>query len=203
MIMFGGIHKPSTAVHCEKSNDVWKLNLETWSWHRQEVEGEPRPHGRLGQTQVVLDNNNLLIIGGSGGPTLNYCDAWILNMEGVVWRWKQVEIEGKSNKPNNIWTNPGCKIGEKIVVLNRIRENQTCPIVYYPKNSWVTRRNPQEDSKLARIDLANRQPDRDENVNGRRGVLRNHKREANDEDLYQPGCSNNQRGEILVRHFDV
>jgi F-box protein 42 len=110
MIMFGGIHKPSTAVHCEKSNDVWKLNLETWSWHRQEVEGEPRPHGRLGQTQVVLDNNNLLIIGGSGGPTLNYCDAWILNMEGVVWRWKQVEIEGKSNKPNNIWTNPGCKV---------------------------------------------------------------------------------------------
>jgi F-box protein 42 len=108
--MFGGIHKPSTAVHCEKSNDVWKLNLETWSWHRQEVEGEPRPHGRLGQTQVVLDNNNLLIIGGSGGPTLNYCDAWILNMEGVVWRWKQVEIEGKSNKPNNIWTNPGCKV---------------------------------------------------------------------------------------------
>lgn len=89
------------------------------------------------------------------------------------------------------------------MVLNRIRENQTCPIVYYPKNSWVTRRNPQEDSKLARIDLANRQPDRDENVNGRRGVLRNHKREANDEDLYQPGCSNNQRGEILVRHFDV
>ncbi|KYB27517.1 F-box only protein 42 [Tribolium castaneum] len=201
MIVFGGIHKPSTAVHCEKSNDIWKLNLETWTWYRQEVEGEPRPNGRLGQTQVVLDPKHLLIIGGSGGPTLNYCDAWILNMEGAVWKWKQVDIEGKANKPNNIWTNPGCKIGDKIVMLNRIREDQTCPIVYYPKNSWVNRRSPQEDSKLARIDLASREPDRDENVNGRRGVLRNQKREADDDDVYQPGCSNNQRGDILINNW--
>lgn len=91
------------------------------------------------------------------------------------------------------------QIGDKIVVLNRIREDQTCPIVYYPKNSWVNRRNPQEDSKSARIDLASREQDRDENVNGRRGVLRNHKREADDDEVYQPGCSYNSRGDILVQ----
>lgn len=74
-------------------------------------------------------------------------------------------------------------------MLNRIYEDPTCPVVYYPKNSWVTRRNAHEDGKSARIDLASRQPDRDENVNGKRGILRNHKREAEDE----PGCSNNNR----------
>lgn len=91
------------------------------------------------------------------------------------------------------------QIGDKIVVLNRIREDQTCPIVYYPKNVWGNhRRNPRQDSKSHRIDLANREPDKDENVNGRRGVLKNHKREAEDDDLYQAGSSNNQRLELLV-----
>lgn len=81
------------------------------------------------------------------------------------------------------------QIGDKIVVLNRIRENQSNSIVYYPKNSWINRRNPEEESKSARIDLANREPDRDENINGRRGVLRSRK---GVEDLDQPRCSFNQ-----------
>lgn len=128
MIIFGGFQRPNNAVHSVKSNDVWKLNLQTWTWYLQEVEGNVRPQGRLGQTQVVLDEKNLLIMGGSGscfsiyflfifvnvahlgGPTINCNDAWILNMEGDVWRWKEVVIEGRCNKPNSTWTNPGCKV---------------------------------------------------------------------------------------------
>lgn len=38
-----------------------------------------------------------------------------------------------------------------------------------------------DDGRLARIDLASRQTDKDENVNGKRGILRN-KREGDEEE---------------------
>ncbi|XP_060516603.1 F-box only protein 42 [Cylas formicarius] len=177
MIIFGGLQKPNTAVHCEKSNDIWKLNLETWTWHKQEVQGGAKPFGRFGQTQVILDECNLLILGGSGGPTMQYCDGWVLNMSGSLWKWIKVDIQGKSNEPSNIWSNPGCKIGDKIVVLNRVRQKEDFSVVYYPRSQWHQQNVP-EDGRLSRIDLANRKPDKDDNVNGRRGVLKNPKREA-------------------------
>lgn len=70
----------------------------------------PKPNGRFGQTQVVLDDENILILGGSGGPSYQYYDAWILNMSGRLWRWKKVKLEGTSNEPINLWGNPGCKV---------------------------------------------------------------------------------------------
>lgn len=79
--------------------------------------GGPKPNGRFGQTQVVLDKENLLILGGSGGPIFHYCDAWILNMSGDLWKWKKIEITGKSNEPTNIWSNPGCKVGNAVINL--------------------------------------------------------------------------------------
>lgn len=192
MIIFGGLQKPSSAVHCEKSNDIWRLNLETWTWYKQEVQEGPKPNGRFGQTQVILDDNNLLILGGSGGPTMQYGDCWILNMEGNLWKWIKVEILGKPNEPTNIWSNPGCKIGDKIIVLNRIRHNEESPIVYFPRSHW--NQNVPEDGRLSRIDLANRRTDVDDNVNGKRGVLtKNLKREVEEEDddrfLSLPGPS--------------
>ncbi|CAG9769122.1 unnamed protein product [Ceutorhynchus assimilis] len=200
MIIFGGLQKPSTAVHCEKSNDIWKLHLETWTWYKQEVEDGPKPHGRFGQTQVILDDTNLLILGGSGGPNSQFCDCWILNMVGNLWRWIKVDIVGKSNEPVNVWSNPGCKVGDKVVVLNRIRQNDENPIVYYPRSQWNLT---SEDSRLSRIDLANRRPDVDENVNGRRGNLRNSKREAEEHDESVPGPSfvANNIPEIRVSQF--
>lgn len=70
------------------------------------------------------------------------------------------------------------QIGDKIVVLNRLREEETSPITYYPKATWVNCRTVPDDGRLARIDLASRPPDTDENVNGKRGTLRNQKREV-------------------------
>ncbi|XP_023017017.2 F-box only protein 42 isoform X1 [Leptinotarsa decemlineata] len=183
MIVFGGLQKPSNAVHCEKSNEIWKLNLNSWSWHKQAVESGPKPNGRFGQIQVVLDDENLLILGGSGGPKFHYCDCWLLNMSGDLWRWKKVEIIGKCNEPSKMWSIPGCKIGDKIVMLNRIQEPEISPIAYYPKNTWnIDNRTVPEDGRSARIDLASRNNDKDENVNGKRGTLRNSKREAEDEE---------------------
>lgn len=50
--------------------------------------------------------------------------------------------------------------------------------MYYSKGNWVHRRGQDdEDIKSARIDLAQRLVDRDENINGRRGTLKNVKRD--------------------------
>lgn len=170
MIIFGGLQKPSTAVHSEKSNDIWKLNLETWTWYKQPVYGGPKPAARFGQTQVILDDKNLLILGGTGGPNNQFSDCWLLNMEGVVWKWTQIIIEGKENAPGNISSNPGCKIGDKIVILNRIKHQDDSGIVYYPRSEW--NQQPTKDPRLSRIDVASRKADLDVNVNGRRGELR-------------------------------
>lgn len=52
--------------------------------------------------------------------------------------------------------------------------------MYYSKGVWVSHRRGQDDDdvKSARIDLARRQVDRDENVNGKRGTLKNVRRDA-------------------------
>nr|CAI5823340.1 unnamed protein product [Callosobruchus analis] len=172
MIVVGGLQKPAQAIHSERTNDVWKLHMCDWTWHKQPVEDGPKPSVRFGQTQVVLDEENLLILGGSGGPTLHYCDAWLLNMSGDVWRWKKVDIEGKNYEPKNIWSNPGCKIGDKVMVLNRIRNGDGGrPIAYYPKTTWAEGGGGGGGGgggarRTCRIDLAQRRPDVDENIKG-------------------------------------
>ncbi|KAL3282765.1 hypothetical protein HHI36_005932 [Cryptolaemus montrouzieri] len=178
MIVFGGLAKPNNAIDCEKTNDIWKLNLNDWVWTKQEVEGTKKPQGRFGQTQVILDNSNIFIIGGSGGSNVSYGDAWVLNMSNDnAWKWTPVEIRGKPNKPVNIWSNPGCKVDNKIVVLNRVQTD-----TIFPLNSSRCPPEYREEAQLnvsARIDSASRQPDLDENVNGRRGSLRMPHRENN------------------------
>lgn len=63
---------------------------------------------------MILDDKNLLILGGTGGPNNQFSDCWLLNMEGVVWKWTQIIIEGKENAPSNISSNPGCKVSSII-----------------------------------------------------------------------------------------
>lgn len=40
MIIFGGLQKFHNVVHSTITNDVWKLNLETWTWYKQETQGK-------------------------------------------------------------------------------------------------------------------------------------------------------------------
>lgn len=84
------------------------------------------------------------------------------------------------------------QIGDKIVVLNRLKETETSPITYYPKTTWLNTRTVPDDGRLARIDLAARPPDTDENVNGKRGTLRNQKREVSLDEESIPRNSKDQ-----------
>lgn len=69
-----------------------------------------KPLERYGQSQTVLDKDNLIIIGGSGGPSFYYSDVWVLNMTGNLWKWKQIEVRNSVDAPVNLWCNPVCKV---------------------------------------------------------------------------------------------
>ncbi|KFW94333.1 F-box only protein 42, partial [Phalacrocorax carbo] len=65
MIVFGG-----SLGSRQMSNDVWVLDLEQWAWSKPNISG-PSPHPRGGQSQIVIDNETILILGGCGGPNAN------------------------------------------------------------------------------------------------------------------------------------
>lgn len=45
-----------------RSNDVWCLNLDTYSWHKQTT-SLLKPQPRYGQSQIELGDYHLLILG--------------------------------------------------------------------------------------------------------------------------------------------
>jgi F-box protein 42 len=115
-------------------------DLENNFWFQPEID-EPKPQGRYGQTQISLNEHNLLIIGGCGGPNSVVNDVWLLNMEGSIetnvkqdnfienkyfllktglrWRWKELSVENQEHGACHMWCSPGCKVEEKVVFLCR------------------------------------------------------------------------------------
>lgn len=72
--------------------------------------GKVKPQARYGHSQMALDDDNLLIIGGSGGPSFYYSDVWVLNMSQDVWKWIPIEVRNSPDAPANLWSNPACKV---------------------------------------------------------------------------------------------
>lgn len=107
MIVFGGYQEAlPTSGSC---NNVWCLDLDTFVWRAIETTNV-KPPPRYGQFQVYLDEDNLLILGGCGGPNSVYSDAWILNMTGSVWSWQSVKVDNKKWAATHIWCNTACKV---------------------------------------------------------------------------------------------
>jgi F-box protein 42 len=64
MIVFGGSHGQGS-----RTNDVWVLDLVEFTWTRRDIAGR-QPNPRYGQTQTVLDDLHILVIGGCGGANM-------------------------------------------------------------------------------------------------------------------------------------
>ncbi|XP_035697427.1 F-box only protein 42-like [Branchiostoma floridae] len=101
-----------------RSNDVWVLNLQTMEWTMQQVQGTP-PLPRFGHTQVVLDDQTILIIGGCGGANQNFSDAWMLRLDTTPWTWTQLGVDNENLAAPHIWCHPGCKVGNYVVFLSQ------------------------------------------------------------------------------------
>lgn len=69
----------------------------------------PCPPPRYGQSQILLDDHHLIIIGGCGGPNLMFSDVWLLNFDlcgDSEWQWTQLKVW-------RVWA-VGCKISGNV-----------------------------------------------------------------------------------------
>ncbi|XP_068018840.1 F-box only protein 42 isoform X3 [Melanerpes formicivorus] len=113
MIVFGG-----SLGSRQMSNDVWVLDLEQWSWSKPNISG-PSPHPRGGQSQIVIDNETILILGGCGGPNALFKDAWLLHMHANPWTWQPLKVENEDHGAPELWCHPACRVGQCVVVFSQ------------------------------------------------------------------------------------
>uniref|UniRef100_A0A3P8XQF8 F-box domain-containing protein n=1 Tax=Esox lucius TaxID=8010 RepID=A0A3P8XQF8_ESOLU len=113
MVVFGG----SLGAR-QMSNEVWVLDLEQWSWSKPTISG-PSPHPRGGQSQIVIDMETLLILGGCGGPNALLKDAWLLHMGAPPWTWQQLRVENDEHGAPELWCHPACRVGQCVVVFSQ------------------------------------------------------------------------------------
>lgn len=74
MLLFGGCNGSLG----NKTNAVYCLDMETFEWEPcREIDGL-KPESRYGHSQMSLDDERVLIVGGCGGPNRNFDDVWIL-----------------------------------------------------------------------------------------------------------------------------
>ncbi|CAG4944051.1 unnamed protein product [Colias eurytheme] len=175
MVVFGGlVMSAAQNFQIQCSNDVWVLDIVTFNWRKQATT-KPRPPPRYAQSLIRLDCERLMLLGGV--QTLYnrfvYSDCWILTMKGPTWTWKEIAVKNKEWASANIWCNPACKVGDKVVSLSRSRNgwNTAKPLV----TSAVRLSNlgrPEGAPVSVRVEQSLQRPlDRDQNINGRRGVL--------------------------------
>ncbi|XP_072936955.1 F-box only protein 42 [Epargyreus clarus] len=175
MVVFGGlVMSAAQNYQIQCSNDIWVLDISTFSWRKQNTT-KPRPSPRYAQSLIHLDDDRLMLLGGV--QTLHnrfvYSDCWILTMKGPTWTWKEIAVKNKEWASANIWCNPACKVGDKVVSLSRSRHawNSAKPLVTSAVR--LSNLNRPEGAPVAvRVEQSLQRPlDRDLNINGRRGVL--------------------------------
>lgn len=113
MIVFGGLQTQSNSPQpFSISSDVCVLDLKNWVWRKQPT-SDPKPFGRYGHSQIVLDSQNVLIIGGCGGPNKLFSDIWLLTItnDETPWIWKKIDVQSKhlAHTPQ-ISFHPACKV---------------------------------------------------------------------------------------------
>ncbi|XP_046677022.1 F-box only protein 42 [Homalodisca vitripennis] len=174
MVVFGGI---CGQMVTGSANNIWCFNFLTQSWRNQETT-EPKPIPRYNQSQIAIDDDHLLIIGGCGGrPSVLLNDVWLLIMQGNVWQWVAITVEnpqwGTSHPSNGqLWCHPACKSGTNVIAIGR-NPTSTFPTFSLAKWNPAPTRPPSDDSLPRRASDGCTTPriDRDVNVNGRRGSL--------------------------------
>ncbi|XP_060115220.1 F-box only protein 42 [Heteronotia binoei] len=113
MIVFGG-----SLGSRQMSNEVWVLDLEQWAWAKPDVSG-PSPHPRGGQSQIVIDDETILVLGGCGGPNALFKDAWLLHMSSEPWTWQPLRVENEDQGAPELWCHPACRVGQCVVVFSQ------------------------------------------------------------------------------------
>lgn len=115
MLVFGG------SMGSSYNNNVYVLDLVRRIWNMPSIPG-PCPPPRYGQSQVLLDDRHLIIIGGCGGPSVNFADVWMLDFDlsgDAEWRWTQIKVDNPELTPPYMWCYQACKVGQNAVIVSR------------------------------------------------------------------------------------
>lgn len=95
--MFGGqviVKEKQSMMH--HFNDIWKLDTQSWEWQRLEDASpdHPVPAARDRSAMLCIDENDILIYGGSDIDNKRYADAWMFSLKDS--HWKEVQQLGSS-----------------------------------------------------------------------------------------------------------
>jgi F-box protein 42 len=136
MVVFGGRIFNQTEQSYPLSNDVWLFDFKSQEWTEvsiQSVNQSPgatsiKPIPRYGHTQVTLDNEHVLVVGGCGGPSQIFSDVWLLTLisnnsgtRGVTsykGKWERVGIINPELFSANDFHYYGCKVSVFSVLKN-------------------------------------------------------------------------------------
>lgn len=177
MVVFGGLHCQSGWGPFASSNEVWVLDVTLMTWKKQKT-SNLTPHPRYGHSQITLDSNHIIIIGGCGGPNMLFSDIWLLKTSedtNGVWEWKEIDIMQKDNSAPQLTFHPAVMVGSKVVVLSKAQWSRTLPsclpqLLRVPSRTWI----PPVGEIFARPDprFAPKPAENEVCVNGRKGVLK-------------------------------
>lgn len=120
MITFGGRIFNQGEQAYPLSDAAWCFDFERQEWSEILIEGQGehgvkiKPAPRYGHTQVTIDDNNILLIGGCGGPNQIFSDVWLLTSSPgrkfVKAKWEKVKVKNSEKFSANDFHYYGCKV---------------------------------------------------------------------------------------------
>ena len=108
--------------------------MATFEWIKKEINGI-KPESRYGHSQVTIDNEHILIIGGCGGPNHLYDDVWSLTLpkSSNTGFWQKVLIRQTFNAPLQLHCVSLVRCQDKLItfgrpkaLLNEINPKRVC-----------------------------------------------------------------------------
>lgn len=129
IVLFGGLRESEMDLQLpEPCNELWILDLKSLTWQQIQV-NQLTPSPRFGHSQIVLDSQNILILGGCDTARDLLNSIWRLKLAGVHSYWVPVIVKPSCDPPPLqpvIHMNPAVKIGNVILVLNNSRSRRPC-----------------------------------------------------------------------------
>jgi F-box protein 42 len=117
-----------------KTNNIYCLCLKTLEWFKKEINGI-KPESRYGHSQVTVNDEHILIVGGCGGPNHLYDDVWCLTLPKYTNNgfWQKILIRQSFNAPIQLHCVSLVRCEDKLItfgrpkaLLNEINPKRVC-----------------------------------------------------------------------------
>ncbi|KAG1669411.1 F-box only protein 42 [Nymphon striatum] len=168
MVVFGGSQMSDVNNHCNSSNSVWVFDTieKTWDIKRTNL---PVPLPRFMHSQVKINEDQMLILGGCSGPNAKFSDVWLLSIPEdpyAVWFWKEITVRYSHLRADFLWRNPVVKVDSALVVLGYDSNTHQSPKLR--ERRLLSEPNCNRNQSLRNASAGNSE----DNVNGRRGTFK-------------------------------